>query len=82
MAIGLKYGRRSNEENPQITWRKVDKFIEAFRRRWGAITCRELTGLNLKTAEGMEIYLQKVHDHACTERVKFAVRKAIEILSE
>ena len=82
MAIGLKYGRRSNEENPQITWRKVDKFIEAFRRRWGAITCRELTGLNLKTAEGMEIYLQKVHDYACTERVKFAVRKAIEILSE
>jgi len=32
MAIGLKHGRRSNEENPQITWRKVDRFIEVLEK--------------------------------------------------
>jgi len=82
MAIGLKYGRTSNEENPQTTWRRVDRFIDAFKQKFGAVTCRDLTGLDVKTAEGMQEYLRSVHDYACTERVKFAVGKAIEILEE
>lgn len=82
MAIGLKYGRSTNQENPQATWNRVDRFIEAFRDRWGAVTCRELTGLDVKTPEGMMEYLRSVHDYACTERVKYAVGKAIEILKE
>jgi C_GCAxxG_C_C family probable redox protein len=82
MAIGLKYGRMSSEENPQTTWKRVDRFIEAFKNKFGAVTCRELTGLDVKTAQGMEEYLRSVHDYACTERVKFAVGKAIEILEE
>jgi C_GCAxxG_C_C family probable redox protein len=82
MAIGLKYGRASNEENPQATWKRVDHFIDAFKNKFGAVTCRELTGLDVKTAEGMQEYLRSVHDYTCTERVKFAVGKAIEILEE
>lgn len=82
MAIGLKYGRKRSEESPQDTWRRVDRFIGAFRDRWGAVTCRELTRLDVKTAEGMKEYLRSVHDYACTERVKFAVKKAIEILEQ
>lgn len=82
MAIGLKYGRKNSEENPQSTWKRVDKFIKAFKDMWGAVTCRELTGLDVKTAEGMKEYLRSVHDYACTERVKFAVGKAIEILEQ
>mgnify|MGYP001029504916 CR=1 FL=1 len=80
MAIGIKYGRQTNSENPQITWSKVDKFIETFKQRWGAVTCRELTGLDVKTAEGFKEYYRSVHDYACTERVKFAVKKALELL--
>ena len=81
---GYKYKiwQKSNEENPQATWKRVDRFISAFKERWGAVTCRELTGLDVKTAEGMKEYLRSIHDYACTERVKFAVRKAIEILEE
>jgi len=82
MAIGLKYGRKSSEENPQATWSRVDKFIKAFRERWGEVTCRGLTKLDVKTAEGMKEYLRSVHDFACTERVKFAVGKAVEMLKE
>ena len=80
MAIGIKYGREANTENPQATWSKVDRFIEAFKQTWGATTCRQLTGLNVKTPEGMQEYLKSVHDYACTARVKFAVKKAIELL--
>jgi C_GCAxxG_C_C family probable redox protein len=80
MAIGMKYGRGSSEDNPATTWKRVDSFIADFKDRWGALTCRELTGLNVKTAEGMKEYLKSVHDYACTERVKFAVGKAVELL--
>jgi hypothetical protein len=80
MAIGLKYGRKNSSENPQIVWSKVDSLIETFRKRFGATSCRELTGLDIKTAEGFREYYKSVHDYACTERVKFAVEKAMELL--
>lgn len=80
MAIGIKYGRKSNVENPQATWSKVDEFIKAFKERFGATSCRELTGLDIKTAEGFKEYYRSVHDYACTERIKFAIEKAAGLL--
>jgi C_GCAxxG_C_C family probable redox protein len=80
MAIGIKYGRKTSNENPHDTWSRVDKFIQAFKQRWEATTCRELTGLDIKTQEGFKEYYKNVHDYACTERIKFAVKKAIELL--
>jgi len=80
MALGIKYGRKSNSENPQAVWSKVDELIGLFRKKFGATSCRELTGLDIKTAEGLKEYYRSVHDHACTERVRFAVEKAIELL--
>ncbi len=80
IAISIIYGRKTSKENPQKTWSKVDKFVEAFKQKWGAVTCRELTSLDVKTPEGMKEYLKSVHDYACTERIKFAVKKAVELL--
>jgi hypothetical protein len=79
-AIGLRYGRDTSSENPKAVWDRVDGFIGAFRGRWGALTCRELTGLDVKTTEGMKKYLASIHDYACTEHVKYAVSKAIEVM--
>jgi len=81
MAIGIKYGRKTSHVSPQPTWSRVDRFIAAFRERWGTVTCRELTGLDVKTAEGMKEYVKSVHDCACTERIKFAVTKGAELLA-
>ncbi|MEM2936888.1 MAG: C-GCAxxG-C-C family protein [Candidatus Bathyarchaeia archaeon] len=82
MAIGIKHGRTSPEESPQPVWNMVDKYVAEFKDKWGAVTCLELTGLNVKTVEGMREYLRSVHDYACSERIKFAVKKALEILQE
>ena len=82
MAIGIKYGREGNEESPTPTWSRVDEFIKAFRERWGAVTCRGLTKLDVKTPEGMEEYLRSVHDYACADRLRYTVRKTAEILSD
>jgi len=82
MAIGIKYGRNSPEESPKPVWDMVDKYVAEFKDKFGYVNCRELTGLNVKTEEGMKTYLAKVHDYACVDRLKFAVEKAIQILKK
>jgi len=82
MAIGMKYGRTSPEENPQSVWSMVDKYVADFKDKFGYVNCRQLTGLDLKTKEGLKEYYAKVHDYACAARIRFAVEKAVEILKE
>jgi len=82
LAIGMKYGRTSPEEDPKPVWNIVDKYVAQFEGRFGSVNCRQLTGLDLKTEEGLKKYFEKVHDYACVERLKFAVEKALEILLE
>ena len=80
LVIGIKHGRKSPEENPQPVWAMMDEYLAAFRERFGAVNCRELTRLDVKTQEGWKEYITRVHDYECTKRLKFAVEKALEIL--
>jgi len=82
IAIGIKYGRTSSEQNPKPVWDMMDKYVAVFKDRFKAVNCRQLTGLDVKTAEGMKEYLARVHDYECTKRLQFAVEKGIEILSK
>lgn len=82
IAIGLEYGRNNPEENPQLAWDMMNKYVNIFKDRFGAVNCRQLTGLDLKTKEGLKEYFARVHDYACAERLKFAIEKAVEILSK
>ncbi len=82
IAIGIKYGRTNPEENPQPVWSMADKYVSEFKKKFGAVNCRQLTGLNLKTEEGLKEYFARVHDYECTERLKIAVEKAITLLEE
>jgi len=82
IAIGIKYGRNSPEECPQPVWNMVDKYVAEFKDRFGYVNCGQLTGLDLKTKEGLKEYYTKIHDYACAERIKFAVEKAIELLEQ
>jgi len=82
MAIGIKYGRNRAEENPQRAWNLIDECVASFKDKFGAVNCRQLTGLNLKTQKGLKEYYGGVHDYECTKRLKFAVEKGVEILSK
>jgi C_GCAxxG_C_C family probable redox protein len=80
MLIGLKYGRSDPEESPEPVWRMMDEYVQAFRERFAHLNCRQLTGLNLKTPEGLQQYFARVHDFECTERIRFAVAKGVDAL--
>lgn len=80
MAIGLRYGRKTPEESPALAWSVMDDYVAAFKERFRYVNCRQLTGLNLKTKEGLKEYFERVHDYECAERLKFAVAIAAELL--
>ena len=80
MLIGLKYGRSDPERSPEPVWRMMDKYVQAFKDRFGHLNCRQLTGLNLKTLEGLQEYSARVHDFECTERIGFAVAEGADAL--
>jgi len=82
VAVGMKYGRNSPEENPQPVWKMVDKYVAEFKDKFSYVNCRELTGLDIKTKEGFKEYYAKVHDYSCADRIRFAVRKGVEILKK
>ncbi len=81
MALGIEYGRSTREESPEPVWTLMDEYVAAFKERFGHVNCRQLTGLNLKTPEGLKEYFAKIHDFECTERLKFAIDKGVDILS-
>jgi len=82
MLIGAKYGRAEPEESPQPVWQMADQYVAAFREKFRAVNCRQLTGLDLKTQEGLKQYFARVHDYECTERLRFAVEKALDMLQK
>ena len=82
MLIGAKYGRTGSEENPRPIWQMANEYVAVFRGKFGAVNCRQLTGLDLKTQEGLKQYFARVHDYECTERLRFTVGKALDILQK
>jgi len=58
----------------------VNEFLDAFKERFQYTTCKELTGVDVKTPEGLKKYFENIHDYACADRVRFAVEKTLEML--
>jgi hypothetical protein len=52
--------------------------VAEFKKEFGYVNFRELTGLDVKTKEGFAEYYAKVHDYSCADRIRFAVEKGIE----
>ena len=60
--LGAKYGRKENDtkNKTEVTYSKVQKFIDKFTKEKNAIRCSELlNGCNLLTEEGQKIFQKK-----------------------
>jgi C_GCAxxG_C_C family probable redox protein len=57
LVLGLKHGQTApafgEVERERELFERIRLFVEEFRRRHGAITCRELLGVDVFTAEGL-----------------------------
>jgi C_GCAxxG_C_C family probable redox protein len=57
LVLGLRHGRTvptfGDVEKERELFDRIRRFVEEFRKRHGAITCRELLGVDVFTAEGL-----------------------------
>lgn len=76
MAIGLKYGKTKAEdkEAKEKTYDVVRQFVEIFKSMHGSTVCRELTGCDMNTTEGLNTFREKnIFETHCMNYVKDAV---------
>jgi C_GCAxxG_C_C family probable redox protein len=83
MAIGLKQERGQNMEEMFGNLAQVQEFRRRFEAELGTINCRELTGLDLSTAEGMKQSMeQQTAQKVCFPAVGTAYEIVIDLLRE
>jgi C_GCAxxG_C_C family probable redox protein len=83
MAIGLKKERSDTMED----WLRIAAVAQEFRRRFEAemetINCRELTGADLSTEEGIKQYMSSdIPQTVCFPAVGVAYRLVMDLLKE
>jgi C_GCAxxG_C_C family probable redox protein len=83
MAIGLKKERGDTMED----WLRIAAVAHEYRRRFeaamGTINCRELTGADLSTEEGLKQYMSSdTSQTVCFPAVGVAYRLVLDLLKE
>jgi C_GCAxxG_C_C family probable redox protein len=85
MVLGLARGMRDPEEKSRkdATYTLVQEFAERFRKRQGAVECRELLGVDVGTAEGLKrAHEQDLFSTRCNELIRDAVTVLQGVLKE
>ncbi|MBC7130584.1 C_GCAxxG_C_C family protein [Candidatus Bathyarchaeota archaeon] len=85
MALGLKYGRDRPEqfEAYQTCMNKSLEFYKSFEKIFGSIYCRDLTGCNLSTPEGLEKFrMHQIKEKKCVKYVEYSVRALLKLIKE
>jgi C_GCAxxG_C_C family probable redox protein len=80
MAIGLSLGRSSPSDAIDPCYQAVRAFLERFSIRFEALSCLELTGVQLGTPEGQAAFKEKKQIERCTEYVGEAAQMVMEIV--
>lgn len=83
MAIGLRRGRGETVEEMMGNLAVAREFRRRFEAEMGEIGCRELTGLDLSTEEGMKQAMgSDIVQRVCFPAVAASYRLAVELLQE
>lgn len=85
MVIGLIHGRGRNDgkEKTEETYRKVQEFIDAFKKKHGTVSCKELLpGCCLMTEEGQKYFTDNNLKDKCRGFVRFSCEILEKILKE
>ena len=83
MALGLKIEKGDTMEEGLRALRVVQEFRRRFEAEMETITCRELTGADLSTEEGIEQYMSSdAPQTVCFPAVDTAYRLVVDLLKE
>lgn len=74
MGFGLKHGRSSPEQLRARTYNRVVEFLNRFHEKFGSVMCKELSGCDLSTIEGIRKFREEnVHEETCSRFVTGAI---------
>lgn len=83
MALGLKIERPTTMDEVIPTLALAAEFRRRFEAEMGTIHCRELTGADLSTEEGLEQYMSSdIPMRVCFPAVGLAYRLVMDLLKE
>ena len=83
MAIGLKQGRADTMEKALRNLAVAREFRRRFEAEMETISCRELTGADLTTEEGVEQFMSSdTPQTVCFPAVSVAYRLVVDLLKE
>ena len=81
MCIGIKHGREEPEQSDDEAYALTRRFLRGFRDEMGSLQCRELTGMDLSTPEGLQqVPAARCALRVCLPAVGFAYDKTLELL--
>ena len=82
LALGIQHGQQMATDPVQARgplYERVANFANAFRERNGGLTCRELTGCDLRTPEGQAQFKSRDLHHTLCQKL---VASAVTLLEE
>jgi C_GCAxxG_C_C family probable redox protein len=83
MCIGIKHGREEPTQSDAEGYALTQQFLCRFRDEMGSIQCRELTGKDLSTPDGLQEYRSSdVPLRVCLPAVGLAYRLVLELVEE
>jgi len=83
MCIGIKHGRDEVGQSDDKAQQLGGDFLRAFQEEMGNLRCRELTGFDLTTPEGLEaISASDVPVRVCLRAVGFTYETVLGLLRE
>jgi len=81
MAIGLRHGRRDPAERDAKAYALTQELRRRFEAAMGHVDCRDLTGMDLGTREGVKrFYASDVPRTVCMPAVGVAYQTVVELL--
>ncbi len=83
MCIGIKHGREEPTQSDAEGYTLTQQFLRRFRDEMGSIQCRELTGMDLSTPDGLQRYRSSdVPLRVCLPAAGLAYRLVLELVEE
>jgi C_GCAxxG_C_C family probable redox protein len=80
MGLSLTAGRDLPGQSVEPSYALVAELVRAFRERFGTINCRELTGCDLGTEEGVRAFRENNVGERCASYVGEVTRMAMSLL--
>jgi hypothetical protein len=83
MSLGLNLGRNSAEGDNRVAYRAAQQVFDGFRKELGSVVCRELTGIDLRSPDGIkQLRSSGVSERVCLRAGSVAARLAQQTLAE